>query len=1382
MGESCVFKPTVRNKKGEEVESKLFNNLLNYSSNDREFAKRWYFIGTNEEFLNRNANKVKYDENGEITFQSLKNLVSLNIEEEKLFAELNKELGTGTYGYYEAMSRINSFNSNNEYNDEYMAIMNPVENGKTSIRVVRKNRTNRRILEENIENKSLFDRIRQAVERIGGDFTFIDEDYSKYDTINSQKAASGLQTVIFLSKGGNLTAEMAEEAGHFAVGALGNHPLVQRLQALCTPEVQERILKDHYRDVQGRKNPRRETAGFLVGQYINNEIDRQSVIGRLAGKIVNVAKKMFARLRSDEVGLMRLEAQKIARTIARNFMEGKDAGSIEQALQNEEVLYSATDSDAVRLFKDVLQQLSLLTSEMSTIDKITYKKWKAIESDTAIGRLFENPSAFADLAAIDGVTTAITLLADSANEMITLLNSVDTDSDRISENANALRQVNTYLRHTLSVMEIVDDLRSRSSIVVNDTAKKALKDAYDTLNNLINGDNKLANVLINKQKALYLNFLKDLYGEEYVMRSDRVLFNSKTFKLERVKGGPEYLSRLLETFDSDENLLSRYFSSMSDSADIINQLAYKAKAAAQEVADQDTRTAWDTLREMHTRFRQHKFKAERFMETDKNGKLTGNYISRRHWGNWENAWMEFKEQCKKEFYEDPAIEGKSRIEQEYLWELFFTPRMKKWHKVNSEFDKATGKWMPSLTLYKNDDYDRLTAEEKSFLKEILDFKGELDNHLTYESIHGYTVETAHTLLHRMPQFRGSTQNRISNMMGSESTVESVLHALRQNVVNTFVANSEDRDFGSNATHNTIDEDVFSDKLEFEKSKFKRVALFGINKLKDTSEVSTDIFASLLQYAAMVHTYTATSSIVDILETGKEVLGERKVKGLVKEKNREKHSGTYSRYIDFLDAEVYNLGATQKSFGKLALSKIIGFFSGLASKIYLGGNVAGGAVNFGTGFLEILKEAVAGETFTYKEWVEANKIYWQCLPANLLQAGKDVKNDKVSLFMREFNVRSDFGEQARSWSTRKSRLTRINPFGDNLFLPYKSGDHYMQAMSFLAAAQHYKFVDANNNEMSLWDAYVVVDIDPSNPKAGKTIKMKKGLKFKDKNGNLRDWDMQKDKIDFQLLCRQVNIRLHGIYNRIDKTAFHKQYYGQAVLSMRGYALGLLQNNFSTNHYSVALGRESDGKLVTLLKFIANMLPIVGGKTKYILPSLRAMLLPFGESTKNSVLSMGFSLSQYNAMRRNFMDFAFISILGMLKTLTKSIIEGGGDDDDPYAFLNDDEDSAALGRIYYCSNRLYNEQNAYKTPVGLWNEQKQILDLIPSGAAVTFNLAELGYLVLSGEEYKQDSKLHEAGDKKWKYRIGSYIPWYRSIRVWEHPYESAKAYEYGRATYK
>ena len=1367
-GESCVFKPTVRNNQGEEVNSKLFDSLLHFSSNDREFAKKFYFVGTNEDFLRANAGKIKLDENGEITFNSLKNLVSLGLHSDKIIKQLDKDLGAGVYEYEEAISLMTSFNNTSPYSDEYMATISNSEEGKVNLHIVKRNATNEMALEEVIKNRSLFSRIKQAVERIGGSVSFIDEEYSKYDTINAKKLESGLYNVIFLSNKGNLSSDMAEEAGHFAVGALGNNPLVKRLEVLCTPEVQQRVLGEHYRDVQGRKNPSRETAGFLVGQYIANEIDQESTLSKLAGRIVNLAKRMFYTLTLNDVERMRLEAQNIAKNIARGFMSGDNVGSIEQALETREILYSANDSVPVSAFKSIIQQLNLLAAEMSAVDKTLYKKWKGIEADTAIGRLFQNPSFFADMAAIDGIAVALAQLSDSVPEMIDILDSVNYNPNEVPANAKKLRQVSLFVKQSIAIMNIIDNMLTDDNIQLKEDARDALKAAYDNLSSMIKGADRLEVNLLKKERKLYLSFLKDMYGGEYVERAARVVFNFKEKKLEKLAASKEYLSRALETLDEDDNFMNRYIASMADSSDIINQLAYKTKTAANKFADDNTVKAWNDIRVLEQKIKKLGVNTRNLLEVSaRDGKLTGNYISKYNWGDWENDWLEFKNQCKENFLNDPSIAGKTQIEREYMWDVYFRPLAKDWHKAHSTYDKTTQKPMPNNS-YLNPAYDRLSDEELLALEEILEIKGSLDDLLIYQSYNGEMVEAAHTHLYRMPQFRGSTQNRIENLKMTNPLGKAISGAIRQNIINTFTITSEDRDYGSAMTHNTIDEDVFSDRLDFEMEKVKRVPIYGINKLKDMSELSTDIFNGLLQYAAMANTYVATSSVVDILETGRDVLSERKVKGLKTEKERSDRSRTFGRYCDFLDAQVYNLYANGRlKFGKLAVSKIVGFFGGLASKVFLGGNVAGGMVNVMTGFNEITKEAIAGETYTIADLTKANAIYFQHLPANWLEAGQGVKNNKVSLFMRRFNVQNNLETEVRNWSTREGRLKRLNPFGDNLMLPYKSGDHYMQTMSYLAAANHYKFVDTDGKTISLWDALEVKDIDVDNPKAGKTLELKDGVLYIDPTtGVHREWNLD-DEVKMQNLCRETNNRMHGIYNKMDKTAFHNSLFGQAVLAMRGYALGLLYRRFSTNHYSVSLGRESEGSMVTLAKVLANMT----GEAKNIIPSLRAILCPFGNSVKNSMLSMGFSVEQYRNMRRNWADFALISALAILKALT-----GKSEDDD------EDEDDTTTGLMYYFASRLYMEQNAYNTPWGIWEEQKSVLDWMPSGISVIGQMWELGELIITQEEYKTSSALHEKGDKKWEYKVGTYIPYFRSLRVLEHPYESAKSYEYGRATYK
>lgn len=139
MSKSCTILSHVRNSKGEIVESRLFNDLLHYTSN-RELAKEYYAVGTSEDFLSkvRGSEEFQTDENGEITFKSLKSLAKMDLETDKVVQVLNQDIGEGEYSYEEALKRIQEFNENNSWSDKMLATMIPSGNGKYYVSVVPK--------------------------------------------------------------------------------------------------------------------------------------------------------------------------------------------------------------------------------------------------------------------------------------------------------------------------------------------------------------------------------------------------------------------------------------------------------------------------------------------------------------------------------------------------------------------------------------------------------------------------------------------------------------------------------------------------------------------------------------------------------------------------------------------------------------------------------------------------------------------------------------------------------------------------------------------------------------------------------------------------------------------------------------------------------------------------------------------------------------------------------------------------------------------------------------------------------------------------------------------------------------------------------------------
>ena len=1469
MAESCSIFAHCTNSKGEVVESRLFKDLLHYTSNNRELAKEYYGIGINPKFLEKVQESAKFDENGEITFQSLRKLAKLNVKKDTLLNTLNKDINSGVYDYEDAITRLQSFNRNSQFNNEFMATITSTKDGKYHLSVVERNSSNELALNKEISNRTLQDRIKYYLNKAGVSIRFIENDEKingRYSTKNAKKTADGLYQLIQVANGKNVTGVLAEEAGHFAIGALGESPLVERLMRLLTPEVQKQIVGEDYDSKYLGESSKREIAGTLVGQAIAGNIDGKAPWQTLAERIVNMAKRVFHSIKGDNIANATLEAERIADMIAKGFMSPNFTGSVEEALKTKETLYNAPTTFNVKVFKQAVNRLKLQASEMKSISNSLFGKFNNIVGQVESGRNLNVPSAFADAIALEGITEAISLMSDlMVAEIPDILESVDFDNvtdfnSNMPANAEKLRIVRTFARNALALIDLINSSTSNISgadrllgdtrnVIITDSLGNRvsynLLDITDKLNKLLTGRNGLINELKNKESQFFLKFLESAnYGNKYITRAARVVFNWKNRGnnklIEFVDSKDIPISDLMNDLESDISLFERYLASMSNNSDVIGQLADKTVKLANKWADDMSNQAQDQLRVLQAKLKDIGLSnTDRFIErSQRDGTITGNIISPYCWGDYENDWLEFKKQSIEEFNQKyPNLDGKSDFEKALLWDNFFKPKAKIWHKgdathtAHSQWDNQQQMYIPSQD-YESKQYKIMIQqypEIEKWLNEYMQLKAALDSRLPEGSMP----------LHRMPQFKGTFSNKIRNRRLFENSSKATIHTVMTEIRDTFCEDSEDTEFGSQQTYNTIDEDMFQNQLAFEKEKLNRIPLYGINKLKDPSELSTDLFYSTFAYAGMVNSYAAMSQVVDTLEVGKEVLNRRTVEGINSEESRLKDkSRAYNRYLKFLDKQVYGVGVPKIKIGnKIVLSKLFGFLTGFASKYFLGGNIAGGIVNVGTGSIEIFKEAFAGEYFDMKDWIKAHKSYYGSFMQNWWGYGKEFKEDKVSLMIRHFNMLSENKGKQRGWHTRDSRV--LNMFGESLFLPYKAGEHYMSSISYLALANKTKLYDSNGNKISLFNAYKVVDIEDemgnTDPKYGKTLKLE-GTFFKNKE-DIKDYNLMQsiisqidnvlsnsspfgsvlnlsqeeldyinskgynladmvdvktklledsykltwtidDESTFMDKAREINNRLHGIYNNQDKVAFQQNMFGNMLLAMRGYALGMLERRFGTSKYSTILGGETEGSMRSLAKVIASTFTDRGGFGL----TMRAIFLPVGKKTKQAMLNAGFSANQYYNMRRNMGDAMFILALTLLKMLTA---KGGGDDDDKEP---EEEVDTTTGIVYYFASRLLREQSAMNTVWGMIDESQNLMSMTPVGVSGLIDISNLVYQFGgsfvadedNSEFYYQSKKagMYEKGDAKWEAKFWRMFPYLRSNYVWEHPYEAAKSYDYGR----
>ena len=1473
----CTILAHVRNPKGEVVESRLYGDLLHYTSNNRPLTKEYYAVGTNEEFLEKVREEAEFDENGEITFESLQKLAKLQVDEDALIKVLNKDLGAGEMSYDEAVSKMAAFNRNSIHRNSYMATIKPSKDGKYSLSIVKKTKTNQIALSEVISKQSLQNRIKYFLNRAGVSVEFMEADekvHGRYSTENATQTANGLYQLIRIAKGEKVESALAEEAGHFAVGAMGNSPLMQRFFNLLTPEVQKKILGENYDGKYLGDNVRREVAGTIVGEALLGNIDKRSPWSSLMQRIVHNIKKVFAHLRGDEVMKAVLEAKELADYIAQGFMTEHFEGDVLEALKTRETLYSAPVSFNVRTFRDVLGTLKVQAAEMGSISKDLFQKFNQITGQVEIGRDVNAPGILGDAIALEGITEAIALLSDlMKSEIPSMLDSVDFSNisdfyTNMPRNAKALRAVRVYVNNALSIIKIINESTSTvpgAQTLQGDTHNVQILDSLgnpvshdlraiaNSLKNLLESDDGLINSLMNKESQFFLQFLEQSYGSKYISRAARAIFKlKKGEKLVQFKEAEDTpISDLMRSLDSDITFFEKWIASMSNNSDVIGQIVDKVVKHANKLADDITRKDFEELQKFKNRFKALKKRGlisdtRELYEIGIDGMLTGNIRSESMIGVWEQMLEEEKQIWHEEFVATNNLDGKSDFEIGVMWDSFMKPKMKAWHKSNSKYviDPITneGRYRPNDS-FKDHMWDSLHPDVQQFIKDITAFKMNIDARLG----------DVHTKGHRAPQFKGTFIDKLNNKRLFEGTGKAFRHTLRGEIRDTFCESSEDTDYGSNATYNSEEEMLFFDKVAYEKEKINRVPLYGINKLADTSELSTDIFHSLLAYSGMANQYLAMSQVVDTLEVGREMLSRRKVEGLRSEKDRiasgGKTSGAFTRYTKYLDKQVYGVSAKKINIGRgILLDKLLGFFTGLASKIYLGGNVAGGLVNVGTGSIEIFKEAFSGEYFSQKDWIKANVEYFKHVtPSMIGNVGKEVKTDKISLFIQYFDVLSDNKREWRDWNTRRNWV--FNAFGKSLWLPYKSGEHYMQSVPYIGMAMNTKLYDENGNETTLWDIFDVEKIE--NTERGKRLTVGDVKYFKDPNNiaqykmiddiikqienvqnassllgptinlsqeqqdylnskgyNIADlagtkiqlmndveslvWS-DSDEAAFQTKAREVCNRMHGIYNNADKVAFQQNIYGNMVLAMRGYALGMAERRFGASKFSVALGGETGGSMADLVKVLLSS-PDGMNLLENIAFTMRAILLPFGEGTKQAMLNAGFSMHQYRNMRRNWGDFAAIAALMMLKALTAP--GSSNDDDDEDEEANDN----TAGIIYYFSSRLLREQAAMNTVRGVKEESSSILDIEPIGVSVMGDLWDLTYGFIGQqfvepsdvkltEEDKPDNYtdfyynsrkegLYDYGDSKAERKLMRMLPYYRSIYVFENPYEAAAAFDYGK----
>ena len=1185
MARNCAIIPQVRNNKGQVVDSKLFKGLLAYTGNNRSEATRLYLITKSSEFIKNWNPRLTLDENNEPTLRSLlqKTNISDVIPESKVLERLNREIGYYKRGmdkpalwvnndenYQKLLQKAISFNQTSDFRDDYVAKIIKIQDTESprifiGVKVEKRNRLNSIDADKMAYNANLNSRLRDILAANGiavGALT----DLEKRMGINgvtdfdvARTAANGMIEMIRLANGIEGEKALPEEFAHFAIEAMGESPLINRLiNNLNSSGLISEILGDEYETYDtlykgDTVKLAKEAAGKLLAKHLlKSEPIGQKPYKNLLERVISAIKSFFKTMNASQIQKAMYEADKDFGRLARDILNGRMDEEINVGNINSSGLFYQTNERVQRdrkLLQDImnneLKRLKIYekrnpNSQFSVNQRLLIDR---LELELASNNEVEGIYAFLD--------NALEELQKVSNRLEVLRNTPATNAN---ERASVLRDVRNYM---YSYKNIIEDIRKAlvdEERYTDNRYGQRVRVALDNASILI-GD--LFVKYNDVSMPLFVDFIKPFVGENIMIPFGK--FKGKVIKAED----------LVKMADEDISFFDRWLDSMADSSDYMLKVMDQAVKKSKEQARLRTIDVVKQLQAATIKLEKAGIKNTDWMfERDSKGNLSGNYISEINQALFKEKVREMFKSLNEKYGKNPVGEDAEKYKKE----------RQAWFDANMEI--VNGKKVPKMSIYGNKQYQRLNAAQKEYYDTVMNIKSQLDSYLPEK----------YTTLTNAVKIRKDLLERVK----SSDDVKSGTKQIWESIKDEFIRRTDDVDFGDRAT-----------VKDFEGNEVQTLPIY-FTKLKEgesANDLSTDIVSTLTAYAAMANDFDEMNKVIDVLELGRDLLRKRQItqtqggKPLVekfkavgrKVEGKLTKEGEATRFVqrlnDFFEMQVYGrYMADEGTFGKTNIDKgkVANFVNRVTSMNNLALNVLSGISNVATGTVMMRIESFAGEFFNEKNTITADRIYGQSLPEYLAEIGSRVKTSKLALWDELFNVMQEYEQDVREVNfDRKSWFSRM--FNTStLFFMNNAGEHWMQNRTSLALADAYKMKAPNGKIVSLWDAMEVVPIDKNNKKAGAKLQLKQGYTKADGSAFTQD-----DIIKFSRKSAAINQRMHGIYNKADRSAVQRLAIGRMGMMFRKWIKPSLNRRFKSATYNYDLDTWTEGYYRTSGRFLLQL---------------------------------------------------------------------------------------------------------------------------------------------------------------------------------------------------
>lgn len=1324
MGLCCAIIPRVKTESGEVRDSKLYKDLLEFTDNDRKISNQIYYKTKSESFLNNWAPKLKLDDAGEPLIKELFDKTNIKdfISQQSVITGLNKRLkalkpGTkelktvdDTRGnYVELMEKAIDFNTNSEFKDKYIATVDKTEGDsgtKLSISVKQRTIQNTKEFSKAEYNHRLNRKLENILKRAGikvGTLTDLEAKLGISGVTDFEQAktvADGLVELVRISNDHRGEEALPEEFAHAAFEMV-NSPLKDRLLNLIS-------AKGLYKEILGNEYDRyaemynddtlslaKEAAGKLLAKHLlNGEVIPNKQYKSLLERLITAIKNLFKGISTSEIQEALVIADKEAGDLALELLSGRAESSLNiDNIKEARKLFKITEEKSKagkksleKIIKTEVKRYKIYANRNTAFDAKQKKLIQKLQRDLESG------------AEIHGIYTFLEEASDTLDKLSSRLYEEEFNDKSTKEKAILLRNIRNYIFSYSSILntireEVIADKRSGN--------KEFNEDILDQINTLSGAVDTLYAEYNNLAVPLFTKFMEKYMGETMVVPFGK--YKGKVIKT----------SELVKMAEKDISFFDRWLDSMANSSDQMLRGIDKVVKISKETARLRTVEIQKKLQAAHMKLEKAGYKNTNWMfEVDDTGKRTGKYISEISFTKYRENREALYKRLDKKYGENPV--GERAMARKY--------EEAQWYADNVE--TIEGMKQPKKSIYGNKDFENLTPAQREYYDEVMEIKEELDEMLPPSKIERYNIVA----------IRKDFLERVKSAKSFKDAYKQILEGAKD----ILVRRSDDTDLRDKVT-----------VTDFEGNIAEQLPIYftKISKLDNIDDISEDVTSTMIAYAAMAQNYNELNKVIDTLEIGRGLMREREVQqqssgiGLKENlsafgvkitssaKMKKDTSHIVQRLNDYFTMQVYGRYIKDEgTFGntKIDKAKTANFVNFLTVLNTMACNVLQGIANVTTGKAIFRTEAMSGEFFTETDVLKADRIYAKELPVFLSQIGDRVKTSKLALWSEKFDVLQDYDRTHREINMdRRTWFSRMLGT-DALFFMQNSGEHWMQHRTSLALANAYKMLDNNGKECSLWDAMEVDYIDPNNKSFGAELKVKDGYTKLDGSEFTEE-----DLIAFIRKTAGINHRVHGIYNKADRSALQRLAVGRMAMLFRNWMRASYNRRFKGVLYDYELDSWTEGYYNTCFRF-----------TKQILSDLTRCQFHILTNYKNLT---GTEKANIRRALTEVTEFAIVSIaLGLMF---------GGDDDDNKKL----SDKSYIARMFeYQARRLYTELGAQIPGPAMISEGFKIVQSPTAGVSTLEGVAGLfrllnynNYEMFAGEDavvksgkYKGKSKAERA----------------------------------------